>query len=112
MIVSTRAWKRHTKLSLVILSALRLQRQSAFHNANPFVHTDLESLLTFFWCSWLDLGLFDSSQELQGMRTAGTFKVERVLESPQSGAVTVHGGSGCQGIPRDATGCHGMPSTW
>lgn len=27
------------------------------------------------------------------MRTAGTFKVERVLESPQSGAVTVAGGS-------------------
>ena len=38
------------------------------------------------------------------MRTAGTFKVERVLESPQSGAVTVAGGSGCQGVPRDATG--------
>ena len=36
------------------------------------------------------------------MRTAGTFKVERVLESPQSGAVTVAGGSGCQGMPRDA----------
>eukprot|EP00435_Cladocopium_sp_Y103_P063242 s4_g24.t2 len=32
-------------------------------------------------------------EELQGMRTAGTFKVERVLESPQSGAVTVAGGS-------------------
>eukprot|EP00438_Fugacium_kawagutii_P023611 Skav205967 [mRNA] locus=scaffold442:672488:719101:+ [translate_table: standard] len=31
--------------------------------------------------------------ELQGMRAAGTFKVERVLESPQSGAVTVAGGS-------------------
>eukprot|EP00434_Breviolum_minutum_P034675 symbB.v1.2.030692.t2/scaffold3489.1/size55649/1 len=32
-------------------------------------------------------------EELQGMRAAGTFKVERVLESPQSGAVTVAGGS-------------------
>lgn len=31
-------------------------------------------------------------EELQGMRAAGTFKVERVLESPQSGAVTVAGG--------------------
>ncbi|CAK9040990.1 2-amino-3-ketobutyrate coenzyme A ligase [Durusdinium trenchii] len=32
-------------------------------------------------------------EELQSMRTAGTFKVERVLSSPQSGAVTVVGGS-------------------
>ena len=117
MIVSSRAWKRHTKLSLVVLSTLKLQRQSACQMPIAlFTQICRESSRIFSRCSSFDFGLqtfplrkhrklmesLQNWQELQGMRTAGTFKVERVLESPQSGAVTVAGGSGCQGMPRDA----------
>ncbi|CAJ1433375.1 unnamed protein product, partial [Effrenium voratum] len=55
---------------------------------------ETEAAMLAFSRAWRRPGLGVPRRELQGMRDAGTFKVERVIQSPQGGSVTVAGGSG------------------